>query len=217
MPDAMSALSGVLSNPATGPVLSGATLGLGEVGNLLAGHAASQQEKALQNQENAITNLTPAELTAKVTSAENPINNALVQAINNSVQGDVASRGLAQAPGIFASEESQALAPYAQQNYNTALNQVMQQLGLPIEYANAIKSFLPGQQNMTPAMQLFLQQLAKLKTTNASGTFTGGGATQPTLAQITGLDPSQQQVSTDTGGIDPGLLQSITQNFGGAS
>lgn len=195
-------------------VASAATTGLGEVGNLLAGHAATKQANNLENQEKAITNLTPAQVTAQVTQGEAPISNALVQSINNSVQGDVASRGLAQAPGIFASEEAQALAPYAQQDYTTALQQWMAKNNIPIEYASAISKFLPGTQNLTPSMALMLQQFAKLKSTNAGngGTFTP--ASQPDLSQLTGIDPSTQ-ASPAAGGIDPSLLTSlITQGAG---
>lgn len=173
---------------------SGTSLGLGEIGNLIAGSEASKQQKQLQNQENAITSLTPAQLTQKVNAAAQPITTAEMQQIGNQVQGDVASRGLAQAPGIFASEESQALAPLVQQNYNTALQQVMAQLGLPLQYASAIAQFLPKQQNMTPAMMLFLQQLSRLKGANANG----GVTTGPNLGQLS-PPPDSGSVYGDTG------------------
>ena len=210
MPGAMDALSSIFSNPATGPIMSGASLGLGEIGNLLAGSAASNQQKQLQNQENAISSLTPAALSAKVNSAAQPISNAMIQQIGNTVQGDVASRGLAQAPGIFAAEESQALAPIAQQNYQTALQQVLAQLGLPLEYAQTIARFLPQQKNMTPGMMLFLKQLSQLKSTNA-GNGSGAITTGPNLDQL-GAPP----VTGDTGtpaGTDPfaGLSDLLSQ------
>jgi|ERR1700685_3725142 len=206
MPDALGSLGSLFTNASVPAIASGASLGLGEIGNLLAGNAQSNQLKALQNQENAVTNLTPAQLSAKVNSAAQPISNAEIQSIGNAVQGDVASRGLAQAPGIFASEESQALAPLAQANYNTALQQVMQQLGLPIQYAAAIQKFLPQQQSMTPAMQLFLQQLKQLQASNAASGASGAGAvtTGPNLTQLSPPpDNGGTYSDTGTGATDP--------------
>lgn len=208
MPDAFGAIAKIFTNPSFGPIASGASLGLGEIGNLLAGAAANKQESALSAQEKKIANLTPAQLTAMVTSAEKPIDNGLVQQINNSVQADMASRGLAEAPGIFAAGESQALAPYIQQNYQTALNQVMQQLGLPLEYANTIRQFLPNQQNMTPAMQLFLQQLAKLKSTNA-GNGSGFPTTGPNPGDYGGTPPIFGDTGGSTGGGTYDALNSL--------
>lgn len=195
MADVFKTIGGIFTNPIAGPIASGASLGLGEIGNLLAGRAADKQASDLAAQEKRIQNLTPAQLTGLVTSAEKPIDNALVQSINNSVQADMASRGLAEAPGIFAAGESQALAPYVQQNYQTALNQVLQQLGLPLSYANTLAQFLPKQQNLTPAMQLFLQQLSRLKGANASGG-SGFPTTGPNLPDYGATPP----IIGDTGG-----------------
>jgi hypothetical protein len=182
-------LGSFFSSPSFPAIASGTSLGLGEIGNLVAGNEAASEQKTLQNQENAITSLTPAQLSAKINAATQPITTAQTQAIGNQVQGDLASRGLAQAPGIFASEESQALAPLAEQNYQTALQQVMTQLGLPISYASAIAQYLPKQQNMTPAFQLFLQQLQRLQLANANP----GGGNLP-------LTPPNQYINTPISG-----------------
>lgn len=195
MPDVFGSIGKIFSSPNFGPIASGASLGLGEIGNLLAGSAASSQENQLANQEKKIASLTPAQLTSMVTAAQRPIDNALVQNINNSVQADMASRGLAQAPGIFAASEAQALAPAEQANYQTALNQVLAQLGLPLSYAQTLAQFLPKTQNMTPAMQLFLQQLSKLKSTNAAG----GGPGFPTTGPNPPTDPTFGDSGTGTG------------------
>jgi hypothetical protein len=209
----MGQLGSLFSSANMPAIASGTSLGLGEIGNLIAGSEASSQQKQLQNQENAITSLTPAQLTQKVNAAAQPISAAEMQNIGNQVQGDVASRGLAQAPGIFASEESQALAPLVQQNYQTALAQVMQQLGLPLQYAQAISQFLPKQTSMTPAMSLFLQQLARLKGANAGN---GGVTTGPNLGQ---LSPPPDSGSTygDTGSTSTDPFAGISSLLGVSS
>jgi hypothetical protein len=193
-------------------IASGTSLGLGEIGNLIAGHEASSQQKQLQNEENAITSLTPAQLSAKINSAAQPITTAQTQAIGNTVQGDLASRGLAQAPGIFASEESQALAPLVEQNYQTALQQVMAQLGLPLQYASAIAKFLPSQQNMTPAFQLFLQQLQRLQSSNAGNN--NGGTLPLTPPNSSILTPISGGNQGDTGPVSPDLFGGVGDLLG---
>jgi len=216
MSEVMSTIGSIFSNPATGPILSGASAGIGEIGNLLAGSAQSKEAAALKAQQDKIANLTPSQLTGMVTSAEKPIDNALIQQINNSVQGDMASRGLAEAPGIFAAGESQALAPYVQQNYQTALNQVLTQLGLPLSYASTLAQFLPKQQNMTPAFQLFLQQLSRLKSSNAGNDMsTANAPSDQTLMNALlggGGNQTQGPISPNPNGIDPSLLTTPSDN-----
>jgi hypothetical protein len=157
----MSTLGSVFKSPAFGPAVSGATLGIGELGNLLAGR---QQQQAY----NKTVNMTPEQIAAEAARTAAPLDRGLVQGITNQVSGDLAERGLSQSPGIMAATESQALAPYAYQNQQAALQAIMQKLGLNLDAT----SLLPKGQNMTPAMMLFLQQLAKLKQTNANS---GGG------------------------------------------
>jgi hypothetical protein len=165
MPEVMQGLSSVFKSPTFGPAVTGGTLALGEVGNLLAGR---QQ----QNAYNAVTKMTPDQIARDAARTAAPLDRALTQSVTNQVSGDLASRGLSQAPGILASTESQALAPFVQQNYLAALQSVMEKLGLNLNAAQ----LLPKGQNLTPAMMLFLQQMAKLKQTNANT-----GATPPTF------------------------------------
>lgn len=199
MPGAFSALGNIFSNPNTGAAISGATLGMGEIGNLLAGRQQQQEANAVKAQQDKIANLSPQQLSQMVNSAEKPIDKSLIESVSNTVGGDLAQRGLAQAPGIFAQSESQALAPYVQQNYNTALQQVLAQLQLPAEYAQVLQRYLPGQQNMTPALQLFLQQLSRLKGANA------GQTTGPNLGQL-GTPPIFGDTGTGSTDALSGLL-----------
>lgn len=106
-------------------LLTGGLLGSGEVGNILQSHKQNAYQDYILN---LIKN--PAQLSSMVTSAQRPLDNALVQAVTNQTQAQAAERGLAQAPGIFNTIESQALAPFVQQNQQMAQNQVMAALGL---------------------------------------------------------------------------------------
>jgi hypothetical protein len=174
MSEVIQGLSSVFKSPAFGPIVSGGTLALGEVGNLLAGR---QQ----QNAYNAVTKMTPDQIARDAARTAAPLDRALTQSVTNQVSGDLASRGLSQAPGILASTESQALAPYAYQNYQAALQAVMEKLGMNLNAAQ----LLPKGQNLTPAMMLFLQQMAKLKQTNANSGPTLGPTTPPTFPNTT--------------------------------
>jgi hypothetical protein len=120
------AFQGFFSNPGDVKLLQTGVAGAGEAGNLI------EQKKRL-DYSNFIMGLlnNPQRIAAMAAKIQQPLNNGLVQSVNNQVQGDMASRGLAQAPGIFAATEGQALAPFVQQNQNTALQTVMQSLGLP--------------------------------------------------------------------------------------
>src|SRR5271157_5694751 len=93
-------------------IISGGAFGAGEIGNIL------EEQKRMQYQ-NYIMDLmkNPQKLAALVAKLQKPMDNALVQGVTNQVQGNMAERGLSQAPGIFAASQSQALAPYEQQNY----------------------------------------------------------------------------------------------------
>ena len=139
-------------------LLLGGLFGAGELGNLIQSHKESDYQNYLLN---VMKN--PALLSQMVLKAQQPISAALVQDINNRVQGDLAQRGLAQAPGIFGTTEAQALAPFEQQNYQTALQQVLASLQLPGS------TFNRPQANLSPLLSLFLQSLRKPQTGTPTG------------------------------------------------
>lgn len=132
-------------------LLLGGMLGTGEIGNII----EERKRAAYQNQLMQLIK-DPAKLTQMVLKAQRPLDNALVQAVNNRVQADMASRGLAQAPGVFAASQAQALAPFIQENQNAAMQQVLASLGLP---AGTFRQ----PENLSPLLAQFLR------------TFRGGG------------------------------------------
>jgi len=152
--DGLSSIIGAMAPQASAPaplwqqLVTGGLFGAGELSNLLQAHKQQQWQDYVMNLAK-----NPGQVSQMVTKAEQPLDNALVQAVNNRVQGDMAQRGLAQAPGIFAGTEAQALAPFVQQNQQTAEQQVMAMLGMP---ATATTLNSPGQ-NMSSALQMFLR------------------------------------------------------------
>jgi hypothetical protein len=163
-------------------IISGGMFGAGEIGNIL----EQQKKSAYQNQIMDLMNH-PEKLAALVQKMQKPMDNALMQGVTNQVQGSMAERGLSQAPGIFAGSLGQQLAPYEQQNYNTALQSVMQMLGMPAG------SF--GQpQNNSGALQMFLKTL---KPGGGSGSGQGGGLTDFNMGPP--VAPPTTTPSTDPG------------------
>lgn len=151
-------------------ILSGGAFGAGEVGNII----ESEKQAAYQNFVMSLLK-DPAKLQALVAKLQQPLNNGLTQAVGNQVQGNMAERGLSQAPGIFAASESQALAPFYLQNQNAALNAVMQLLGMP---AGTFKN--PS--NNSGALGLFMKSLQGGGGDGGDGGFAGGFNMGPPLA-----------------------------------
>ena len=150
----------------------GAT-GAGLFGNISAERQKSQELNYLKKQQDAVG--TPAQLAQQVASATQPLDRGLVQSVGNQVSGTLAEEGLSQAPGIQATVLSQSLAPFEQQNQATALQLVMQKLGLPIQYAQALLANNPGQTNLAPLLAL-LQKGNPASSTPGSTSFPAANA-----------------------------------------
>lgn len=173
--------SGGDASPLWMKLLTGGLFGSGELGNLLQSHKQNQyQDLLLKYAQN------PTLLTQAVTAATKPLDNALVQAVNNRVQGDMAARGLAQAPGIFGASEAQALAPFVQQNQQTAQQQVLASLGLPGEVTGINR---PPTDNSS-ALAMFLRAMGQNPFTRLPGTNLPPQQGQPTLPGINFPDTS---------------------------
>jgi hypothetical protein len=175
MPEMLSSIGSFFSSGAGQGIEKLAGLGLagaGLGGNIAAEHDRSKELAYLQQQQQANASLTPAQLAAKVSQATAPLNAGLVQGVENQVSGSLAEQGLSEAPGIQASVLAQALAPYQQQNQNTALQLVMQQLGLPIQYGQAILGNQPQQSNLTPLLAMLMRNNGNQ---NQSSNLPGGG------------------------------------------
>jgi hypothetical protein len=126
--------------------------GAGLVGNILNERARSSEISNLQKAEKTLAD--PTKLASEVRGATQPLNAGLVQDITNQVSGNLAERGLSQAPGIQATELATALAPFQQQNQQTALQLVLTRLGLPLDYAKTILAGMPQNTNLAPLLAL---------------------------------------------------------------
>jgi hypothetical protein len=118
------------------PVLTAGSAGAGAFGNILSMIQQGQQFSKLKSFEN----MSPQQLAAKVSAGTQPLNAGLVQSVTNQVQGADAERGLATSPGIFNADLAQSLAPFQQQNQNTALQLFLQQMGLPVQASSLLRT-----------------------------------------------------------------------------
>jgi len=178
-------------------IMSGMAFGAGELGNIIQG----SKENSYQNKILSLLN-NPAALAQLASKLQQPLNSGLTQNVTNQVQGNLAERGLSQAPGIFAASESQALAPYYQQNQNTALQSVLQLLGMP---ASTFKNPV----NNSGALSLFLKALQPQGSagynppqggfTYTPTTFDSGIPFLPTDTSVPDFNTTFSGVSSDSG------------------
>lgn len=190
--DALTQL-GTLFSSGTGKGIATAaelgTAGAGAVGNILNNKERSDDLSQLKKQEAALTN--PATINSMVKSETQPLNQALVQSVGNQVSGTLAEQGLSQAPGIQGTVLAQALAPAELQNQQNALQLVMKQLGLPVEYAQTLLAGLPPNTNLAPLLAL-LQQQGKGGAPGAPG----GASSIAALLNLLRQQPSAQTSQT---------------------
>jgi len=166
-------------------LLLGGLFGAGELGNILEEEKQAALQKQVSDYLKYVTGLAkdPAALSRMVVSAEQPLSAALTQNVNNQVQGNMAERGLSQAPGIFAATEAQALAPYVQQNQATAEQQVLSALGLPFSGQATAQSTMQKPQDLSNLLAMFLRSFP---TKTPAQTPSTPGITLPTQSD-TGL------------------------------
>lgn len=182
---AVSKIGGAGGSP-WGALIPAVTTGLGLYGNI----KNDRQRQAEIDRLNAAQKAgpqTPAQYAQLVAQATQPLSQGLTQGVGNQVNAMMAERGLAQAPGIFAGTMAQSLAPYEQANQQQAMQIVAAQLGLPLEYANAILGGVPKSTNLSPSLMMMMQALAKK----------APGAT-PDALQLSGNEPSRD-LSGSTG------------------
>lgn len=158
MPEALTAIL---------PLIQAGVGGAGLIGNIINGIQQGQQIDKLK----AFENLSPEQLSAMVAKAEQPLSQSLLNAVGNRVQADVASRGLAESPGVFSTTESQALAPYQLQEQQNAMQLIMKKLGLPAETIAALRGSPPAD------VSSIFQRLAASKGTPSDPGLTPSDAT----------------------------------------
>jgi hypothetical protein len=158
----------------------------------------------------------PTKMNAYAANFTQPLNAGLTSAVANNTQGYLASRGLSDSPAVSQQVESQALAPYVQQNQQAGYQDALQALQVGggavnpnNQSANSIaqlaKAFstLPGLKSISPAM---LQQIQNI---SAPGTINQGqqgpAPTSPTMdTSWNSTDYSSLFPSTDVASLYPG-------------
>lgn len=194
------------SAPTWQKLLTGGLLGGGELGNLLSQNKSNAYQNYLLNLAK-----NPAQLSAMVNKATQPLSQALVSGVTNQVQGTLAERGLSESPGIFNTVQSQALAPYLLQQQQNAQNQVMASLGLPI--SGGVTQ--PNITNLTPAMQMFLRSFQPPGTYNPTSPLP---STPPMVPGITLPDTSTWGLNLPTTASNPAYqYPTATDPFSGSS
>ena len=121
MPGALAQLGQIFTNPGGGAnwgnILKGVLTGGGVLGDIL---NMRQQQKSLG--QTLYYQRHPEAAAARIRSMTQPLSMGLTQDVGNEVQGYLGERGLSGSPNITGSVLAQALAPYYQQNQNTAAN-----------------------------------------------------------------------------------------------
>lgn len=197
--DALTQLGTLFSSGAGKGIATAAelgTAGAGAVGNILNNKERSDDLSALKKQEALMQD--PTKIAAMVKAQTQPLNQGLVQAVGNQVSGTLAEQGLSQAPGIQGTVLAQALAPAELQNQQNALQLVMKQMGLPVEYAQTLLAGLPPNTNLAPLLALLQQQ--------GKGGAAGGAGT-PNIAAIMNLIRQQPSSSTSQTQLPNSLQQ----------
>jgi len=185
------------SLPSWANILLPSLFGLGTAGNIFGDIQKMQEQKRLSDYQKSIMNLSPQTLSKMAAAGAAPLNQGLTQAVGNQVQGSLAERGLSQAPGIYAGELSQSLAPYVQQNQNTALQALLQKLQLPLE-ATPPSSLYAGGQDMTGLLMAWLRNMGN---SGGGGSQGGGGYFNPPGTGSSPLDwwtPESSGIETTT-------------------
>jgi len=125
---------------------------------------------------NRYNRMTPAEVVQGITSLEQPLSQNLIHNVGNTVQGQLAERGLSQAPGIQAQALAQGLAPYQLQEQQMAQQAFFQKLGLPISAQPSPFGPFPQTTNTSQLWQALAQRFMG-----------GGGGGQPSQISEPGL------------------------------
>lgn len=175
---------------------SGLLKGLGTAAgvgtNLYSGITNAQNTNNYNNTQSYIQSLVkdPTKLAAASAKLQQPLSAGLTDQVTNQVQGQLAERGLGGSPAAMTSAITQSLAPYIQQNQSTAMQTLMNSLGLGSSTRPAA----------LPTMDLS-KLMAMLKSGSSDPTAsmaqTGFNDTQttPTLALDSGVMPEDYAAS----------------------
>lgn len=167
---------------------------MGTIGNFLGNRARNQVLSKEMAQMDALQKLTPAQIASGISSLQAPLSKNLTNAVSNQVQGELATRGLSQAPGIYAASLGQGIAPYQLQMQQLAQDAYFKKLGMPIQARPSPFGPFPNQTNTTGIWQQLMQRFMR-----------------PPLGGTTGTDPSG--VASPEPGIISDIINSQVNGF----
>jgi hypothetical protein len=160
-------------------VLPGVATGVGALSNFFGQRKSNQlldaQLNAIKQEQDLFND--PTKLAAKVAGVERPLDAGLTSGVGNEVQAFLAEHGLGESPAIASEVMAQALAPYKQNNQNTAIQTIMRLMGAPLE---------AGVQRPQPTDLTGL--LKMLMTPNASASPPGSGTGTTTGVDTPSVD-----------------------------
>lgn len=169
------------------PLLQVGTGIAGTIGNVEANSARNKVLSSEMQQMNFLNNLTPSQLAANIQQLQQPLSQGLTQSVGNTVQGQLAERGLSQSPGIYADVLAQAIAPYQQQEQQMATNAYFQKLGLPISARPSPFGPYPQTSNTSSIWQSLFNKgynPTQQNQQNTMGYFAGAQPYGPTDSQL---------------------------------
>lgn len=185
------------------PIMQLGTAGAGTVGNILGNRTRNDVLKQQMDYTKMLQNMTPAQMMAQITTLEKPLSQNLINNVGNTVQGQLGERGLAQAPGIYASSLAQGLAPYQLQEQQMAQDAFFKKLGLPISSRPSPFGPFPATTNTSAIWQSLMQNFMGRGGNQVPGSVPGGGSItadvlqQIMAGQLPGLTPAPASGGTD--------------------
>lgn len=119
------------------PLITG---GMGVLSNVIRGNRVNEAQKAALKRQAELDQLikNPTLLAQKVQAMTQPLNQGLVQGVENTAQAGLAERGLGTSPQIASEVFGQALGPYQHQNQMEALRSILQMYGIDDSMINTI-------------------------------------------------------------------------------
>jgi hypothetical protein len=125
MGDALTQIGSFFGSSGGKAALGGATAGTGLLQSFLANRQAEQKQDFVKN---LITN--PTKFASYVKSFDQPLQAGLTADIDRNASAFGAEHGLGSSPAVMQNVEAQALAPYLQQQQQTAEQAALQSLGI---------------------------------------------------------------------------------------
>lgn len=130
MPDLLGSVGSFLN--ANSGALKGLATAASTGSNIYSGVTNALNTNNYNNAQSYVQNLVkdPTKMAAAAAQYQQPLSAGLTDAVTNQTQAQLAERGLGGSSTATAAAISQALAPYIQQNQTTAMQSLMNSLGL---------------------------------------------------------------------------------------